>query len=77
MTEEKKEAGRIRRSSGASSSARRGTSTIPRLFQHMSLAVFLAWVGLGADGLSSSAYGPEEAAQGARFAFAPRDPARR
>ena len=22
---------------------------------------FLAWVGLGADGLSSSAYGPEEA----------------
>ncbi len=33
----------------------------PGLFQHMSLAVFLAWVGLGADGLSSSAYGPEEA----------------
>lgn len=27
----------------------------------MSLVPFLAWVGLGADGLSSSAYGPEEA----------------
>src|SRR5919204_6642070 len=26
----------------------------------MSLVAFLAWVGLGADGLSSSAYGPEE-----------------
>ncbi|HTS18601.1 MAG TPA: APC family permease [Verrucomicrobiae bacterium] len=29
--------------------------------QRMSLIAFLAWVGLGADGLSSSAYGPEEA----------------
>jgi amino acid transporter len=27
----------------------------------MTLIAFLAWVGLGADGLSSSAYGPEEA----------------
>ena len=27
----------------------------------ISLIAFLAWVGLGADGLSSSAYGPEEA----------------
>src|SRR5215468_6366902 len=27
----------------------------------MSLVAFLAWVGLGADGLSSSSYGPEEA----------------
>ena len=27
----------------------------------MSLVAFLAWVGLGVDGLSSSAYGPEEA----------------
>src|SRR6187200_1010357 len=27
----------------------------------MSLVALLAWVGLGADGLSSSAYGPEEA----------------
>jgi amino acid transporter len=33
----------------------------PRVFHHMSLVAFLAWVGLGADGLSSSAYGPEEA----------------
>jgi len=29
--------------------------------QHVALAAFLAWVGLGADGLSSSCYGPEEA----------------
>src|SRR5213075_1481503 len=29
--------------------------------QHIALAAFLAWVGLGADGLLSSAYGPEEA----------------
>lgn len=33
----------------------------PRIFHAVSLASFLAWVGLGADGLSSSAYGPEEA----------------
>ena len=33
----------------------------PDLFHSLSLAAFLAWVGLGADGLSSSAYGPEEA----------------
>jgi amino acid transporter len=32
-----------------------------RVFHHLSLIAFLAWVGLGADGLSSSAYGPEEA----------------
>ncbi len=31
------------------------------LFHAISLIPFLAWVGLGADGLSSSAYGPEEA----------------
>src|SRR5436305_1114031 len=31
------------------------------LFRHLSLAAFLAWVGLGADGLSSSCYGPAEA----------------
>ncbi len=31
------------------------------LFAHVSLAAFLAWVGLGADGLSSSCYGPAEA----------------
>src|SRR2546422_7214336 len=33
----------------------------PHLFHNISLAAFLAWVGLGADGLSSSAYGPDEA----------------
>jgi amino acid transporter len=33
----------------------------PNVFHKMSLVAFLAWVGLGADGLSSSAYGPEEA----------------
>ena len=33
----------------------------PEIFHHTSLVAFLAWVGLGADGLSSSAYGPEEA----------------
>ena len=33
----------------------------PHVFHQISLIAFLAWVGLGADGLSSSAYGPEEA----------------
>ena len=33
----------------------------PHVFHHVSLVAFLAWVGLGADGLSSSAYGPDEA----------------
>ena len=33
----------------------------PHLFHKMSLIPVLAWIGLGADGLSSSAYGPEEA----------------
>jgi amino acid transporter len=33
----------------------------PRLFHDVSLVAFFAWVGLGADGLSSSAYGPDEA----------------
>src|SRR5688572_3854631 len=32
-----------------------------RVFTHLSLIAFLAWVGLGADGLSSSCYGPAEA----------------
>ena len=32
-----------------------------RLFHKLSLIAFFAWVGLGADGLSSSCYGPEEA----------------
>jgi len=35
--------------------------TDPQLFHKISLAAFLAWVGLGADGLSSSAYGPDAA----------------
>jgi amino acid transporter len=30
------------------------------VFHQLSLVAFLAWVGLGADGLSSSSYGPEE-----------------
>jgi uncharacterized membrane protein SirB2 len=33
----------------------------PALFHKVSLIALLAWVGLGADGLSSSAYGPDEA----------------
>lgn len=33
----------------------------PDLLHSVALVAFLAWVGLGADGLSSSAYGPEEA----------------
>lgn len=33
----------------------------PQVFHKVSLIALLAWVGLGADGLSSSAYGPEEA----------------
>jgi len=32
-----------------------------KLFHQLSLIAFLAWIGLGADGLSSSCYGPEEA----------------
>ncbi len=32
-----------------------------KVFHSLSLIAFLAWVGLGADGLSSSCYGPEEA----------------
>ncbi len=33
----------------------------PHAFHQLSLVALLAWVGLGADGLSSSAYGPDEA----------------
>jgi amino acid transporter len=33
----------------------------PETRRHVALVAFLAWVGLGADGLSSSCYGPEEA----------------
>lgn len=32
-----------------------------KVFHHVSVVAFLAWVGLGADGISSSCYGPEEA----------------
>src|ERR1700709_1310387 len=32
----------------------------PQVFHNLTLVAFFAWVGLGADGLSSSAYGPEE-----------------
>ena len=33
----------------------------PKIFHRLSLIALLAWVGLGADGLTSSCYGPEEA----------------
>lgn len=33
----------------------------PQILRHVSLIAFFAWVGLGADGLSSACYGPEEA----------------
>lgn len=33
----------------------------PETRRHIALIAFFAWVGLGADGLSSSCYGPEEA----------------
>jgi amino acid transporter len=33
----------------------------PGIFHSLSLVAFLAWVGLGSDGLSSTCYGPEEA----------------
>jgi len=33
----------------------------PSIFHKLSLIPLLAWIGLGADGLSSSSYGPEEA----------------
>ncbi len=33
----------------------------PALFHKLSLIAFFAWIGLGADGLRSSCYGPEEA----------------
>jgi Amino acid permease len=33
----------------------------PEIFKSIALVAFFAWIGLGADGLSSSCYGPEEA----------------
>lgn len=41
-----------------------GDARSPRdrtIFHKLSLIAFFAWIGLGADGLSSSCYGPEEA----------------
>ncbi|HSA60286.1 MAG TPA: APC family permease [bacterium] len=45
----------------------------PSLGHHISLVPLLAWIGLGADGMSSSAYGPDEAfrALGAHTYLAP------
>src|SRR5690242_4344723 len=44
-----------------------------KLFHKVSLIAVFAWVGLGADGLSSSCYGPEETfkALGTHTALAP------
>lgn len=33
----------------------------PKIKEHIALVSIIAWIGLGADGLSSSSYGPEEA----------------
>jgi amino acid transporter len=33
----------------------------PQIFRHLSLIAFFAWVGMGADGITSANYGPEEA----------------
>jgi len=33
----------------------------PKIFHKISLVALMAWIGLGADGLSSSSYGPDEA----------------
>ena len=40
---------------------RKKSPTERGIFHRLSLIAFFAWVGLGADGLSSSCYGPEEA----------------
>ena len=36
-------------------------ATDPHVFHKLSLVAFLAWIGLGADGISSACYGPPEA----------------
>lgn len=42
----------------------------PKVFQHVTLIAFFAWVGMGADGISSANYGPEEAFHALRgFSF--------
>ena len=33
----------------------------PKIFHNIALAAFLAWVGFGSDGITSSCYGPQEA----------------
>lgn len=35
--------------------------TEPGIFHHLTIGAFLAWIGLGSDGISSSCYGPQEA----------------
>lgn len=40
-----------------------------KIFHKLSLIAFLAWIGLGADGLTSSCYGPEEAFLGLQGHF--------
>ena len=39
------------------------SATEPGVFHKVSLIAFLAWIGLGADGISSACYGPPEAFQ--------------
>ena len=34
------------------------SATEPGVFHKLSLVAFLAWIGLGSDGISSSCYGP-------------------
>ena len=43
----------------------------PGIFHKIALIPVLAWIGLGADGLSSSSYGPEEAFRGVRKPYIP------
>ena len=60
MNEEEKEPSKIRRIRRLIIGPPRDVND-PEIFHRISLVAFFAWVGLGADGLSSSAYGPEEA----------------
>ena len=40
---------------------RERSPTEPGIFRKLSLVAFMAWIGLGSDGISSSCYGPQEA----------------
>jgi Amino acid permease len=60
VSAEEKEVSRFRRIKRVIIGPARDVSD-PQIFHHVSLVAILAWIGLGADGLSSSAYGPEEA----------------